>query len=223
MKVLVVAAHPDDEVLGCGATMARHAQEGDDVHVVILGEGATSRSPQATSGEVAALAAAAQAAGDVLGASSVTVHDLPDNRFDTVPLLDVAKLVQEHVDAVSPGIVYTHHLGDLNVDHEVTARAVLTATRPQPDHPVRELYAFEISSSTEWAFGALGARWSPDHFVDVTGTIEKKMEGLSCYSMEMRAFPHPRSDDAVRAGAMRWGSTVGVDAAEAFQVIRSIR
>lgn len=225
MNVLVVAAHPDDEVLGCGATMARHTLEGDEVHVVILGEGATSRATSSaeSSRDVAALALAAQAAGSELGVASVTVHNLPDNRFDSLALLDVVKVVETHVANRTPDVVYTHHPGDLNIDHALAARAVLTATRPQPAHSVRALYAFEIFSSTEWAFGALAPPWVPNHFVDISDTLDRKLVALSCYATEMRDFPHPRSIEAIRAGAARSGSAVGVHAAEAFAVLRSIR
>src|SRR5690242_714418 len=132
MSVLVVAAHPDDEVLGCGGTMARLASEGEDVHVLILGEGQTSRDGAGASGSavVEQLASQARQAGDVLGAASVRVLDFPDNRFDRVDLLDIVKVVERAIEALTPTVVFTHHRGDLNVDHALTARAVITATRP---------------------------------------------------------------------------------------------
>lgn len=226
MTTLVVAAHPDDEVLGCGATMARLAAEGENVVLAILGEGATSRYAQAADAdrdEVASLAADSHRAADILGAKEVRLFGLPDNRFDTLPLLDVVKMVEGVIADVSPRFVYTHHGGDLNIDHQIVFRAVLAATRPVPGHQVAELYAFEVNSSTEWAFQRLHPVFCPSVFVDVTDTLDLKVKALEAYSTEVRPFPHPRSSEAVRAAALRWGSTVGVGAAEAFEPIRVLR
>ncbi|HYF45091.1 MAG TPA: PIG-L deacetylase family protein [Acidimicrobiales bacterium] len=223
---LVVAAHPDDEVLGAGGTIARRAAEGVEVHVLILGEGATSRAPSRAEGDrtaTQALVADAEAAGKVLGTTSVTVVGLPDNRFDGVELLDVVKHVEAQIERVRPSTVYTQHGGDVNVDHRRTFEAVLAATRPQPGHPVREVLGFAVNSSTEWAFGALAPVFTPQVFVDVSAVLATKLEALSCYEAELRPFPHPRSLEAVEAQARAWGSAAGVDAAEAFTVVRSIR
>lgn len=225
MNVLVVAAHPDDEVLGCGATIARHADRGDAVHVLILGEGITSRHDQPSDAdpeELRALHRAAARASDVLGAKDCELTSLPDNRFDTVALLDVVKIVERAVATWQPEIVYTHHGGDLNVDHAITFRAVLTATRPTPGCFVRSLLAFEVPSSTEWAFGRLEPRFAPDTYVDVGATLERKIAALREYDGELRAFPHPRSAEGLDVVARRWGSVVGVDAAEAFETIRAV-
>jgi LmbE family N-acetylglucosaminyl deacetylase len=157
VKVLVIAAHPDDEVLGCGATAARLVQEHHQVHFAILGEGITSRHASrsdADASQLASLHKQAEAAAAKLGVTSLALHSLPDNRLDTVPLLEVVKVVEELVDRIKPEVIYTHHPGDLNIDHGVIHRAVLTATRPVSGQPVREIYAFEVPSSTEWAFGS---------------------------------------------------------------------
>lgn len=225
-RILVVAAHPDDEVLGCGATAARLAQEGHEVHIAIMAEGITSRHPQreqADTLELSRLHHDAQSAGAKLGAKEVTLFKLPDNRLDTVPLLEVTKLVEELVQRLRPQVIYTHHPGDLNVDHGVVHRAVLTATRPTGDQLVREIYAFEVPSSTEWAFQRIQPGFSPNVFVDVTSTLETKLAAMACYSTEAREFPHPRSPEALRAIATRWGSVVGCGAAEAFELVRSVR
>jgi LmbE family N-acetylglucosaminyl deacetylase len=224
--ILVVAAHPDDEVLGVGATAARCAAAGDTVHLAILGEGVTSRAPDRAAADPAAVIALqddARAAAAMLGAKSVAFGDLPDNRFDTLALLDIVKRVEDWVRELDPEIVYTHHPGDLNVDHRLTFQAVLTATRPVPTCRVREVYAFEIVSSTEWAFGRLAEPFSPTVFEDVTSTIELKVSALERYRGEHRPFPHPRSGEALRAIARRWGSVVGLRYAEAFELIRAIR
>jgi LmbE family N-acetylglucosaminyl deacetylase len=224
--VLVVAAHPDDEVLGAGGTIARHAAAGDPVVMLLLGEGVTSRHPtreSAPAGEVDALRGRARAAGAALGVKDIRFEALPDNRFDRLDLLDVVKRVEAVVADVRPRVVYTHHPGDLNVDHQVAFRATLTATRPLPGGPVAELLAFEVLSSTEWAFGRTGPVFAPTLFVDVTATLDAKLQALGCYGDEIRPAPHARSLEAVRAAAVRWGATAGLAAAEAFEIVRVIR
>ena len=226
MSVLVVAAHPDDEILGCGGTIARLAREGHEVRIAILAEGMSSRyahREDADPGQLQHLHARAQQAGNKVGAREVVLCKLPDNRLDTVPLLEVVKLVEDLVARFRPEVIYTHHPGDLNVDHGVVHRAVLTATRPVAGQCVSEIYAFEVPSSTEWAFQRLEPSFRPNVFVDITKTLETKIDALACYDTEMRKFPHPRSAEALRAIATRWGSVVGLPAVEAFELIRSVR
>ena len=226
MTVLVIAAHPDDEVLGCGGTIARLAQEGHDVYIAILGEGITSRyqqREQADQALVEALHARSRQVAELLGARDLFLYSLPDNRFDTVPLLDVIKIIEELVERLQPQVIYTHHGGDLNIDHMVVHRAVLTATRPVAGCPLREIYAFEVPSSTEWAFGQFQPASRPNVFVDISATLETKLQAMALYESEAHSFPHPRSPEALRAIARRWGSVVGLEAAEAFQLIRSVR
>jgi LmbE family N-acetylglucosaminyl deacetylase len=225
-SVLVVAAHPDDEVLGCGGTMARLANEGQEVRIAILAEGMTSRyqeREQANQKQLDHLHSNAQQAADKVRAKELVLCKLPDNRLDTVPLLEVVKVVEDLIEKFNPAVIYTHHPGDLNVDHGVVHRAVLTATRPIPGQRVREIYAFEVPSSTEWAFQRLEPSFRPSVFVDISATLETKVSALACYDTETRKFPHPRSPEAVRAIAMRWGSVAGFQAAEAFELIRSLR
>jgi LmbE family N-acetylglucosaminyl deacetylase len=224
--VLVIAAHPDDEVLGCGGTAARLVNEGREVHFAILGEGITSRHAQrdaADADQLARLHRQAHAAAAKVGVKNVHLHNLPDNRLDTIALLDVVKLVEGLIERIQPQVIYTHHAGDLNVDHGIIHRAVLTATRPIAGQPVREIYAFEVPSSTEWAFQRLEPTFRPNVFVDIEATIEAKVAAMECYESEARVFPHPRSPEALRALAIRWGSVVGCAAAEAFELVRSIR
>jgi LmbE family N-acetylglucosaminyl deacetylase len=226
MNVLVVAAHPDDELLGCGGTAARLAQEGHSVYFAILGEGITSRRPQgerADTERLKALHAASHSVGTLLGAKEVSLHGLPDNRFDSLPLLEVIKTVEQLIQRWGPTAVYTHHGGDLNVDHQVVARAVLTATRPMAGQAVRDLYMFEIASSTEWAFQQLAPVFKPNVFVDISYTLPLKLEGMRQYESEARPFPHPRSEEALTAIAHRWGSVAGCRAAEAFEAVRILR
>ena len=222
MRILVVAAHPDDEILGCGGTMAKFAREGHEVQALILGEGISSRHEF----ESAAVRAAKEAlykqsrqAAKALGVKKPIQLALPDNRFDALPLLDVIKEIQSVVEHYRPHTVFSHHSGDLNIDHTITARAVQTACRPLPDSQVESLHAFEIASSTEWAFGKSGIVFKPNLFVDITSTLERKLAALNLYEDEMRPPPHPRSTENMRATATRWGAASGVPAAEAFETI----
>lgn len=222
-KIMVIMAHPDDEVLGCGGTIALQAVH-SEVNIAILGEGITSRAQSKDKKrDIARLRKDARAAATILGATSISFCDFPDNRFDELPLLKIIKQVENLIDKHRPGIIFTHHPGDLNIDHGITFRAVLTAARPLAGSPVKEIYACEIPSSTEWAFGGVEPAYRPNVFVDITATLEKKLRALECYQGEIRSFPHPRSGEAVTSLARHWGSAVGLQCAEAFQLIRSVR
>lgn len=225
MNILVVAAHPDDEVLGCGATMARLSAEGHTVRIAILGEGSTSRADQRDEADLSlvdALAAASAAAAEEVGAAGVSLHGLPDNRFDHVDLLDIVKVVERLIEVHGPTVVFTHHGGDLNVDHRLTHQAVLTATRPVPGQIVTDVYAFEIPSSTEWAFQRYEPVFRPSYFVDVDRWLACKLAAMRCYDAEVRPFPHPRAPEALEVIARRWGTVVGRQAVEAFEVVRRV-
>ena len=222
--VLAIVAHPDDEVLGCGGTLARHAAAGDKVYSLIVGEGATSRRPSdgapSTEHGVAALRAAAANAATALGATTPRMLGLPDNRLDSLDLLDIVKPIEQVLSELRPSIVYTHFEGDLNIDHRLTAQAVLTACRPLPDCPVMAIFAFETPSSSEWANPIAVAAFRPQRFVDISEFWQAKQKALVCYASELRDFPHPRSLEAVEALARWRGASAGVHVAEAFEVIR---
>ena len=220
-KVLVIAAHPDDEVLGCGGTIARLASEGSHVEILILGEGATSRDDGGRA-EVERLQADARAAAQVMGAANVRFASLPDNQFDTIPLLDVIKEIESVIEEVQPEVVYTQHGGDLNVDHQITFRAVMTAVRPMKGRSVRALYAYEVASSTEWAFQKFEPVFRPTCFVDISETLEQKIEAMAAYEGESRSAPHPRSPEVLRAMATVRDSAAGLKAAEAFETIWTV-
>ncbi|NEO50824.1 PIG-L deacetylase family protein [Moorena sp. SIO3I6] len=226
MNVLVVAAHPDDEVLGCGATIAKHGKQGDVVHSLILAEGATSRASNRDrsqwKSQLSALAVAAHKASEILGAASVTLDNFADNRMDGCELLDVIKVVEQAIDQYQPEVVYTHHSGDVNIDHRRIHEAVITACRPVPGHPVKSLLFFEIPSSTEWQPPGSAPIFAPNWFVDVTETLNLKLKALEAYQSEMRPWPHPRSLQAVEHLARWRGASVGVEAAEAFIVGRQL-
>ncbi len=225
MNILVVAAHPDDEVLGCGGTIAKHSSAGHSVTILILGEGITSRfsdPQQADKKSIDALHANANAVGKFLGAKEVILAKFSDNRFDTVPLLDIVKVVEEQIERVRPTIVYTQHGGDLNIDHVCTFRAVLTATRPMEGAPVKKVLAYRVGSSSEWAFEQFAPVFHAQIFEDISQTIEKKVQAMQMYESEARAFPHPRSAEALRATATYWGSVSGLRAAEPFSLVREL-
>lgn len=225
MVALVVAAHPDDEVLGAGGTMARLTTEGHTVITLILARGLEAR---LASGETADQSAMDQHRGNseranrVLGVENVIFTDFPDNRMDSVDLLDVTKEIEKVINEFGPEIVFTQHGGDLNIDHVVTYRATLTATRPMKGTPVKRLYSYEVMSSTEWAFQKFQPHFHPDTFFDIEPFLEKKVEAMQCYEFESRPFPHPRAPESLKAAALRWGSTCGLGAAEAFQTVRAI-
>ncbi len=226
-RVLVVAAHPDDEVLGCGALCAKLAMSGAMISVLILGEGATSRDqPLANSTmnkAVLQLQQQARQAAVILGAQPPLFGGFPDNRFDTVALLELIKCVEAAKAAVRPTLVLTHHAGDLNIDHVQTHRAVMTAFRPLPGEEVRELMAFEVLSSTEYAVTPVFFPFVPTVFVDVAGYVDRKVEALAAYTSEVHAAPHARSEYAVRALAARRGSQAGLQSAEAFTLLRRVQ
>ncbi len=225
MRVLCVAAHPDDEVLGCGAFLAALADAGHHVEIAILGEGVTSRAwleGKDVEAQLDSLHSAVRDVANCLGAKGVRNLNLPDNRFDTMPLLEIVRMVEKIVDDFRPDMVLTHHSGDLNVDHEITNRAVLTATRPTEQCKVRRILAFEIPSSTEWSFGQLERSFSPNLFCDVSLTMGRKLKAMEMYATEQRCFPHPRSRKALLAIARRWGSVSGFTMAEAFEIVREM-
>jgi LmbE family N-acetylglucosaminyl deacetylase len=225
MSVLCVAAHPDDEVLGCGGTIARLAEEGKEVFIAILGEGITSRFKERDGTyerEVERLHDVSKQVAKRLGATDIFLKRLPDNRFDTIPMLELAKIIEEFVTLLKPEVIYTHHSADLNVDHSVLNRAVLTATRPVPGCPVKQIYSFEIPSSTEWSFYQGSNAFRPNVFFDITKTLDTKLQAMRLYESEIRLFPHPRSPEALRALARHRGSVVGLEAAEAFELVRII-
>ena len=226
MRILIVAAHPDDEVLGCGGTIARHADAGDQVQVLIVAEGATSRQQQRdrvqATDELSALAQAAQQAGAILGAQGVELLDLPDNRLDSLDRLDLIKQIEERIDRHQPQVVYVHHAGDVNVDHRRLHEAVVTACRPTPGQPVRRLLSFEVASSTEWQPPGSAPPFQPNWFVDISAQWPRKREALVAYASEMRPWPHARSLEALEHLARWRGAQVGVEAAEAFCLLRQL-
>lgn len=159
----------------------------------------------------------------IIGYKEVFFADLPDNRFDSVDLLDIVKMIGGYVNHLKPDIIYTHHYGDLNIDHRRTFEAVLTACRPVGEYSVREIYTFETPSSTEWNFNGKNNVFYPNVFVDIEDTIDDKLKAMACYQTELREYPHPRSLEALKIIASRWGTVVGKKYVEAFELIRKVR
>lgn len=225
--ILVIVAHPDDEVLGCGASIAKWTASGILVHVLIMAEGITSRDvirdKYEKSGELSQLEKLAHQAGKILGVNSVTLLGFPDNRMDSLDRLDVIKAVEKEIERLKPDTVVTHHSGDLNIDHRIINEAVVTACRPQPENTVHRILSFEVPSSTEWQSSTSILAFQPNWFEDVSKTIDKKIEALKIYQSEMREWPHSRSLKNIINLSKYRGSSVGREAVEAFVLLREIK
>lgn len=224
-RVFIVAAHPDDEVLGCGGTIARYVKSGNHVYTLILGEGATSRYKDridAKKKELYDLKTQAENVSRILGVKKVFFSDFPDNSFDSVPVLKIIKEIERIKSVIKPDIIYTHHYGDLNIDHRIAYKAVLTACRPVKGETVKKIYSFEVASSTEWSGPDKNNCFTPDVYVDISGTIDKKIKALKCYKKEIRPYPHPRSIKGVELLAKNRGLEAGLRFAESFKTIRTI-
>jgi len=218
--ILVIAAHSDDEVLGCAGTIAKHTESGDKVYVLFMTDGVSSR--HLINNEVLERQNSAQKATEILGIVSIQTLNFPDNKMDSVPLLEVTQAIEKVILAIQPEIIYTHHMGDLNIDHQITHKAVMTACRPQPSFCVKEIYAFEVLSSTEWQTPGYFP-FTPNVYVDISSQIGKKQKALEGYSEEMRQSPHSRSiKNVLHFNAYR-GNSVGLDYAEAFILLRIIK
>lgn len=236
MKILVIAAHPDDEVLGAGGIIKKNISQGNDVKIVIMSTGIFSRrthnyqnsveyeidkeSQKLMEKELKSLRRNAKNASKILGVSDVDFYNFPDNEMDKISILEVTKSIEKIISSYEPEIVFTHSDSDLNIDHRIIHNATLTATRPIKSSPVKDVISFEIPSSTEWNFTS---SFSPNMFVDISKELKFKLKALSKYENELKKFPHPRSLQGIEIIAKRWGTVCGFPAAEAFQIIRSIR
>jgi len=219
--VVVFAAHPDDDILGCGGTIAKLTQEGSKVHIVFLADGESSRNDITDINSlIQQRKQDAKKALKILGCDSIEFLDFPDNRLDSLDLLDVVKKIEGFIDAYKPYTIFTHYAHDLNIDHQITHNAVVTACRPQPGHCVKELLFFEVPSSTEWN---LSKAFMPNYFVDISSTLSLKIDALNAYKNEMKSFPHPRSIKAIESLSYYRGASSGCKAAEAFIIGRKIK
>jgi LmbE family N-acetylglucosaminyl deacetylase len=218
-RVLAVAAHADDEVLGAGGTLAEHAAVGHPVALLILSSSATSRPGPDSESVRDHRADCARKVAELYGAD-LTLGDLPDNAFDTVPRLHITQTVEQAIRAWQPTIVYTHSTADLSHDHQLVAAATAAATRPLPGTTVRTVLAWEVRSATEWG---TDRAFRPTWFQPLTpDAVALRRQALDIYGSELRPWPHTRSMQALEAQLLTRGAQVGVDAAEAFEVIRHV-
>lgn len=228
-RILIIVAHPDDELLGLGASMNRLIEEFQVItHVVILGEGITSRSternPAQWESELMTHKKNIHQAKTAIGYHSVSIYDFPDNRFDSIALLDIIKVVEKEIQLFQPEIIFTHHGGDVNVDHQYTYRAVITACRPMEREKVNTIITFETPSGTEWIPSTDAQQFIPNLFIEVSEkNVIAKTKGMEFYEFEKRQYPHPRSPEALMIQSKRWGVSVGCYLAEAFCIVRSIQ
>ena len=221
-NILVVAAHPDDEMLGCGGTIARLRKMGKNVHIVLLGEGPAARTIQKEEDLRSEARRSAQKAAATMGIDNVYFASLPDNRFDTIALLDITQFIENISAKIMPDVVFTHHAWDMNQDHRITHQAVMTAFRPLPNIPPVTLLGFEVLSSTEYTPANTAPSFNPNIFINIAQTIETKLNALETYASEMRPWPHPRSFEAVTHLAALRGCSCGCEAAEAFVLYRKV-
>jgi len=227
-KILIVVAHPDDEILGLGATMFRLISEyGVSTRVIILGEGITSRSDtrdvKLWEQQLSIHRNNIHNAQKAIGYGSVDIYDFPDNRFDSVSLLDIIKVIEKEKAEFKPDVIFTHHGGDVNIDHQRTFEAVITCSRPMQHETVKTIVTFETMSGTEWRASTDPKHFIPNFFVSVSEKgLHAKIQAMESYEFEKRQYPHPRSPEALKIVAQRWGIANGIDYAEAFCLVRNI-
>jgi LmbE family N-acetylglucosaminyl deacetylase len=227
-KIMIVVAHPDDELLGLGATMHRLITEYKvKTHVVILGEGITSRSEERDVNiwekQLAIHRNNIKNAQKSIGYHSISIYDFPDNRLDSIDLLDIIKVIEKEKESFQPEVIFTHHGGDVNIDHQRTFESVITACRPMQDENVKTIITFETPSGTEWKSPSDPRHFLPNLFFSISkNNIDAKIKGMESYEFERREYPHPRSPEALKIQAQRWGIMVGTNFAEAFCLVRSI-
>ncbi len=219
MKIAGIFAHPDDETLACGGTIALHSKKKDDVSILLMSEGPMARGERYKINDAKKHA---KNACKVLGVNNLEILKHPDNEMDSISLLSIVKDIEKFINKYKPEIIYTHHSGDLNIDHELINKAVLTACRPNSQHFVKKIYACEINSSTEWSFNTK-RYFIPNYFVDISSTLSKKIKAFEQYKNEIRKFPHPRSSEGLKVLSMYRGMQSGFSSAEAFMMLRNIR
>lgn len=219
-RILVIAAHPDDELLGLGGTVARHASYKDQVTIALIADAGTARYEDET---IQAVRRSALQAAKWLGVSDVRFAGLADQKLDTLPILEITQWIERILQDIQPRIIYTHHRGDINRDHQVVYEATLTAARPYSAPYIERILCYETPSATEWAGPYVENYFVPNVYIDITNHLEIKLRAMSAYATELRPFPHPRSLELLRTRAGYWGSVIGVAAAEPFMLVREIQ
>lgn len=217
MRILVVSAHPDDEVLGPGGSILSHVKAGDEVTILLACCGTNLRYGRE---EADRLRATSESVATKLGARRVLFGDLPDQGLDTMTLTEAARRIEQTIADVDPAMIWTHYWGDINRDHRVLSEAVMVASRPYAAAGVKSIHCFETPSSTEWGPSAGLQPFHPQRFVDISAVLDAKLDAFAQYTSEVRPWPHPRSREALEARARHWGSVSGLGAAEAFVVVR---
>lgn len=220
-SVLIIAAHPDDETIGCGGTILKHISNGDTVNIITLTDGVSSRDSLSPSDEKERNIAANNAI-KLLGANWVGCGSFPDNNMDSIPILQIIKFIESYKKEYYPNIIYTHSPNDLNVDHGIAAMATLTAFRPEPTEKYDEIRFFEVASSSDFSVKQLNNKFEPNLFININNFLEKKIKALECYDEEIRDYPHSRSYKKIEALAEYRGAQSGMNFAEAFEVVRRI-
>ena len=223
-RIMVITAHPDDEILGCGATINKWVNSGAEAFALILGTGIASRcgnDKTTLSKDIENLQKNAKESAEIIGYKTISFESFPDNRMDDANLLDIVQKIILYAEMIKPDIVFTHHHGDLNIDHRITFNAVITAFRPTRSCSADTILCFETPSSTEWNFPYYKNVFSPNIFVNIEDNINAKIMALNCYKSELCHAPHPRSQESIQAIAKRWGSVADLQYAEAFELIRT--
>jgi len=222
MKILVIAAHFDDEVYGCGGTIAKLVKEGHEIYACVLTDSCSSQYKGHAHEMIAQKKVESEEVNNILGIQKTYTFDFPDMQLDTVPHVELNKAIEQCVIEIKPEIVYTHHGGDVNKDHRLVFESTMVAVRPMEGSSVKRVLCYEVPSSTEWAPPTPSNMFAPNVFVDIENVIEKKIDAIKAYNSELREYPHPRSVENVINQAHFRGASVGLKAAESFMLIREI-
>ena len=224
-RVLVIAAHPDDEVLGMGGTIAKYAEQGAEIALLIVTDGSTSQYKDDPNLEkiIEEKKAETKACANVLGIKHIFYGNLPDMKLDVTPHVEVNRVIEGVIDEFQPSIVFTHFVGDVNKDHQCVYASTLVACRPVSEQCVKKLFLYAVPSSTEWNVQTASTAFLPNWYEDISGAYaEKKYKGLECYTTELRDYPHPRSVQYLRTADTAEGNRVGLLAAESFILLRNV-
>jgi len=221
--VLIVAAHPDDDAFGCAGTIIKLANQKNKIFAIYFTDGVSARINKSDQKKmILDRKNNSDSAAKIMGIKKCTYLSYPDNQLDKVSLLEIAQKIEHQIKKIQPELILTHFDNDLNLDHQLVNRAVITATRPKPGQKVKKILLFETLSSTEWRFSNKKKVFNPNYFVDISKTINEKIATVKCYKKEVFSWPHPRSLKGVKTLAMFRGQSVGLKFAEAFEVLREI-